>query len=187
MFYSYDKKTLKLKDNKLKVIMYFLISIFLTILITIIIMVSQFKKQSNDIRYVSEETKAIIINEFDKQNEFSSEKLKEYVLELNIKFPHIVLAQSQIETGYYKSKIFKENNNLFGMKQARQRPTTNRGTENNHAYYDTWKQSVVDYALYQAKYLSRLRTEEEYLSYLGQSYAEDPNYVSKIRKIINNN
>jgi uncharacterized FlgJ-related protein len=148
-------------------------------------MVTQFKQQSNDVRYISEETKTIIINEFDKQNEFSVDKLKDYISELNIKFPHIVLAQSQIESGHYKSRIFKENNNIFGMKQARQRPTVSKGTENNHAYYENWKQSVQDYAMYQAKYLSRLRTENEYLSYLGQSYAEDPNYVSKIRHIIN--
>jgi uncharacterized FlgJ-related protein len=137
----------------------------------------------NAIEYITEETKAIIIKENDKKNEFSEARLKQYVIELNIKFPHIVIAQSQIETGYYSSKIFKENNNLFGMKVATQRPTTNKGTENNHAYYENWKASVIDYALYQAKYLSKLKTEDEYLQYLSQNYAEDPNYIIKVKSI----
>jgi len=43
---------------------------------------------------------------------------------------------------------------------------------------------VVDYAFYQAAYLNDLRSEKEYFDYLGQNYAEDPMYVSKLKKII---
>jgi uncharacterized FlgJ-related protein len=88
----------------------------------------------NDVSFISEETKAIILREADKANEFTPEKLKAYILELNIRFPYIVYAQAQLETGEFKSKIFKENNNIFGMKVARKRPTTNKGEENGHAY-----------------------------------------------------
>jgi flagellum-specific peptidoglycan hydrolase FlgJ len=105
-------------------------------------------------------------------------------LELNIKYPHIVLAQTQLETGGYKSPIFKENHNLFGMKVATQRPTTNKGEESGHAYYDNWKESVVDYGFYQAKYLSNIKSENEYLQYLKQFYAEDPNYMPKLLDIL---
>ena len=78
------------------------------------------------IQYISEETKMLIINE---KNEFSEEKFKQMLLELNVRFPHIVMAQARLETGNYKSRIFKENNNLFGMKVARRRPTTNKGSQ----------------------------------------------------------
>lgn len=183
MFYTYDKKSILIQRANLKVLYLSLSIMFITGLTTFLLTYNF--NQENAIKYITEETKAIIIKENDKKDEFSEAKLKEYVLELNIKFPHIVLAQSQIESGYYKSHIFKENNNLFGMKEAKQRPTTNKGTENNHAYYDNWKESVVDYALYQSKYLSSLKTEREYLDYISQSYAEDPNYVSKIKRIIN--
>ena len=135
----------------------------------------------NSIEYITEETKMLIISE---QNEFSEAKLKEYILELNIKFPHIVLAQAQLETGFFKSKIFKENNNLFGMKLARRRPRTALGVENNHAYYNNWKESVLDYALFAAAYLSDIKTEHQYLEYLKANYAEDPLYFNKLLKLI---
>ena len=141
-------------------------------------------KNINDVEYITEETKQIIIKEKLKENEFSPERLKEYILELNIRFPHIVYAQAQLETGNFTSHIFKVNNNLFGMREAKRRPTTNKGTENGHAYFDNWKESVVDYAFYQAAYLFKLKSEDEYWDYLGQNYAEDPNYVNKLKNII---
>jgi flagellum-specific peptidoglycan hydrolase FlgJ len=42
----------------------------------------------------------------------------------------------------------------------------------------------MDYALYASSYLKELNTEDKYFQYLSQNYAEDPNYVSKLRKII---
>ena len=178
MIYRYDHKNLQFKNVFSSWV--FFISISLVILVSVIIGIIRV----NDVQFISEETKAIILREADKANEFSPEKLKAYILELNIKFPHIVYAQAQLETGEFKSKIFKENNNIFGMKVATRRPTTNKGEENGHAYYSNWRESVVDYGFYSAQYLSNIKTESEYLDYLGQSYAEDPNYVSKIRKLI---
>jgi len=158
MIYKYDKKTLNYKQVTGKWIL-----ITLGILLIMSAVMSLFTlRHINDVKFISEETRAIILREADKENEFSPEKLKAYLLELNIKYPHIVLAQSQLETGGYRSPIFKENHNLFGMKVATQRPTTNKGEESGHAYYDSWRESVVDYAFYQAKYLSNLKSEAEY-------------------------
>lgn len=182
MLYKYDKSSLNYK----KVTGTWLIAMLLVLLASIALTGFVTVNKLNDVRFISEETKAIILREADKQNEFSPEKLKAYVLELNIKYPHIVMAQAQLETGAFKSAIFKENHNLFGLKQATKRPTTNKGTENGHAYYESWRESVVDYAFYQATYLKDIRTEDEYLQYLGANYAEDPNYVVKIKKIAYN-
>jgi hypothetical protein len=178
MIYRFDKKTLTFKNVFASWV--FFITMAITTLVAVVIGIIRV----NDVSFISEETKAIILREADKANEFSPEKLKAYILELNIKFPHIVYAQAQLETGEFKSKIFKENNNLFGMKVATRRPTTNKGEDNGHAFYVNWKESVVDYAFYSAQYLSNIKSESEYFDYLGQSYAEDPNYISKIRKII---
>ena len=60
------------------------------------------------------------------------------------------------------------------------RPTTNKGEENGHAFFNNWKESVLDYAFYQSTYLNKIHTEEEYLKYLGENYAEDSTYVNKI-------
>jgi hypothetical protein len=141
-------------------------------------------RQDQIIHLTPQEKEIILLNVSDTTGEFSTDKMVYLMKELNIKYPHIVYAQSLIETGHFDSKIFKENNNLFGMKQARTRVTTAQGTQYNHAYYDNWRESVYDYAFYQCRYLSGLKNEEEYLSYLGRSYAEDPNYVSKIRNLV---
>ena len=119
-----------------------------------------------------------------KQNQFSQEKFESEVRKLNFKFPYIVYAQALLETGEFKSKMFVENHNLFGMKEANKRINTARGTQNEHAYYNNWENSLIDYALYSATYLYSLDNEDDYLNYLGQYYAEDQQYVSKLKEVI---
>jgi uncharacterized FlgJ-related protein len=121
------------------------------------------------------------------RDEFSQEKLIELLIKLKVKFPHIVLAQARLETGKYKSKIFRENHNLFGMKEASRRINTAVGTQYNHAYYEHWRESVYDYAFYQCRYFGSVTNESQYISSLGQSYAEDPEYVQKLKNEINKN
>lgn len=149
-------------------------------IISFIIITCMQTEKLNSIKYITEETRMLVINQ---ENEFSEEKLKEYIIGLNIKFPHIVFAQAKLESGYFKSTIFKENNNLFGMKIATRRPTTNKGENRGHAAFDSWKESVVDYAFYQARYLGEIKTEGEYIQYLKANYAEDPGYVEKVIKL----
>ena len=179
LFY-YNKEDLTYKS--VKVLHYILASVILSILTY---MYGYLEGREDQIIHLTPQEKEIIfLNVSDTTGEFSTDKMVYLMKELNIKYPHIVFAQSLIETGHFDSKIFKENNNLFGMKQARTRVTTAQGTQYNHAYYDNWRESVYDYAFYQCRYLSGLKNEEEYLAYLGRSYAEDPNYVSKIRGLV---
>ena len=177
MFYKYDKDALNYKRIKsVYIIMLGLLVVFLCWGCIFFIM----NRNINSIKYISEETKTLILNEKD---EFTSDKLKQFILELNIKFPHIVYAQAKLESRNFKSRIFRENHNLFGMKVARKRPTTNKGEQYNHAYFDSWKDCVVDYAFYQAAYLSDLKTEHEYLEYLKLNYAEDGKYIQKVKQL----
>ena len=82
------------------------------------------------------------------------------------------------------SSNFSEDNNLFGMKEAHVRIHTAQGTQYNHAYYNTWRESVYDYAFYQCRYLPKVKTDLEYLNYLSQSYAESPNYIQSLKSMI---
>jgi flagellum-specific peptidoglycan hydrolase FlgJ len=104
--------------------------------------------------------------------------------DLNVKYPHIVLAQSILETGHYSSTIFKTNHNLFGMKEARRRVKTAKGTQLNHAYYENWKESVYDYAFYQCRYMGRIDSEDEYYQALDASYAEANQYSTLLKQIV---
>ena len=130
---------------------------------------------------LSDVEKAIVIK---KTDEFEKQKLVEMLKDLNVKFPYIVMAQSIQETGHWKSGIFLENHNLFGMKEAQRRITTAEGTNRNHAYYNHWRESVYDYAFYQCRYLNGIHTESDYFTYLGASYAEDSSYVERLKKVI---
>jgi len=117
---------------------------------------------------------------------FSRAKLVQTLKDLNVRFPHIVMAQAIIESGHFQSNIFRSNHNLFGMKQAKMRCTTAKGTNLGHAYYDNWKESVYDYAFFQSRYLHDLKTEQQYLEYLDRNYAEVRNYDLMINKVIEN-
>lgn len=119
-----------------------------------------------------------------KEDNFNRNALVAYLKQLNVMYPEIVMAQAELESNHFTSKIYRENNNLFGMKEAMARATTAKGTQNGHALYDDWRQSVIDYALYQNRYLSSLKTREEYLQYLNQTYAEIPDYTNRVRGIL---
>lgn len=172
------------KDLDLKVIPYWKLSIYSSVVIFVVSIIAYSYGRINQIRNLSDLEKEILIVDINSRNEFDQDKLVVMLKDLNVRFPHIVVAQARLETGGYRSRIFKENNNLFGMKQATVRVNTASGTQHNHAYYDTWRESVYDYAFYQTRYLSGAKTEAEYLYVLGQSYAEDPNYVTKLQNEI---
>ena len=107
------------------------------------------------------------------------------MIEFEIQHPHIVLAQMKIESGNYGSRIARNNNNYFGMRQPSTRVTVSLGSRNGYARYRSWAYSILDYALWQRQYAWNL-TEEQYLAKLGRTYAEDPNYVSKVKKLSKN-
>lgn len=133
---------------------------------------------------LSKEEKLIVVREY---NEFSQPQLIRKLKKLRFRYPYIVLAQSYQETGHYTSSIFKTGHNLFGMKEAMQRSTLALGTQNGHAYYENWQDSVTDYALFTSTYLRDVKTEGEYFEFLRQNYAEDPNYVTRLKEIIKKN
>jgi len=176
MLYTYCKRQLLHKKVNL-----FKVSVFVLAFIGTISSVSYFIGISSGFQNMTEVEKAIVIKRSD---EFSKEKLVQMLKDLNVKQPHIVIAQSMTETGHWKSGIFLENNNLFGMKEAQRRITTAEGTNRNHAYYNHWRESVYDYAFYQCRYLGDIRNEAEYFQYLSASYAEDPNYIEVLKDVI---
>jgi hypothetical protein len=180
MLYSYNSN--QLRFNRIKYYHYILYGILPVILIAILVFTSGYRQGLvTNVEILSQKEKTILLESIDP---FSEEKLVEMLIGLKVKFPYIPYAQSKLETGSWKFPIFLENHNLFGMKESYRRITTAKGTNRKHAYYDTWRESVYDYAFYQCRYLSTISTEEEYYQYLGASYAEDPAYVSKLKNLI---
>lgn len=174
MFYRYDAKNLEYVKISWPT---HIVKIGIASVILIIIVSSSLQYDKKQI----EKQVMVIMKE---HNQFTEERLVDNIKGMNFKFPYIVYAQALLETNHFKSVIFKENNNLFGMKEATQRIYTSKGSQNGHAYYINWMDSLYDYGFYCATYLSSLKLEDDYYNYLSQSYAEDKNYVDKLKTII---
>lgn len=124
-----------------------------------------------------------IVNDWSKKD-LTEKSAYEFMLMIGIEHPHIALAQMRIESGNFKSKLARENNNYFGMKHPMRRATTSLGCKNRYAYYQSWAHSIIDYALWQKTFATQL-TENEYLDSLAY-YAEDKNYIAKVKKLAKN-
>lgn len=108
--------------------------------------------------------------------------------DIGINCPEVVMAQIVLETNYLTSKIYRENNNLFGMKESRRNHDI--GSQHGHALYPDAVASLRDYRDWQKMMGGDdIPTNEEYLYFLDhlpgkRRYAEDPNYTTKLKHII---
>lgn len=110
------------------------------------------------------------------------------ILEQGLEFPDIVFAQAVLESGNFKSKIAVKNNNLFGMRQPAKRPTTSTGTQYGYATYDSWRESIADYMLYQQMLFSKHKfTRKTYMEYINKFYSMNKNYSKILMKVIKSN
>lgn len=106
------------------------------------------------------------------------------IYKYTFKYPDIVIAQALFEAGSkLNSPVARDNNNIFGMRKASSRLSISKTTNRNYAYYEHWKESIVDRALYEASYL-RNKSREEYFNYLGRNYSTSGNYASELKKIV---
>lgn len=93
---------------------------------------------------------------------------------LGVKHPRIVLAQSMLETGHYKSSLTRTHNNLFGFR-----------TSKGYLRFKNWKESCAYYKRWQDRHYKPNQHESYYgfLRWIG--YAEDPDYTTKLKIIAN--
>lgn len=109
--------------------------------------------------------------------------IEETISKFKIKFENIVKAQIILESGNLTSIRAIRDNNIVGMKVAKQRPTP-AINEKGHAIYSSIEDCLIDYALWQSQNAFKCRTEEQYFELLGRIYAEDTKYVEKLKRII---
>jgi len=120
---------------------------------------------------------------------FSEKNLGQELKNQGVMYPDVVMAQSMLETGHFKSDIFLDNNNLFGMKHPRQRQTLSKGPSRGHASFDKWQDSVRDYKMWQDyNKLSNL-SKDEYIAKLNRIYCIPPscgsnNYAKKVQSLL---
>ena len=91
-----------------------------------------------------------------------------------VMYPDIVRAQAILETGHFRSKVFREYNNLFGLYDSKNK---------DYFKFNHWTESVVAY-LNCIQY--RYKPPNNYYQFLEEiGYAEDPNYISKVKTLVN--
>ena len=105
---------------------------------------------------------------------FTPENLEKEIIKLNIVYPDVAMAQAKWESAHFKSDVFKENNNVFGMKLALQRDTTAVGKNRGHAKYNNWQDSVKDYKLWQDSNGMSNLPKETYINKLSDIYCPPP-------------
>lgn len=94
----------------------------------------------------------------------------------NYKQARFITAQAGHESGDFKSDIFRDNNNCFGMKMALIRKTTATGEKHGHATYIDLESCIEDFRLYYLnfKYLPVYETLDEYVKALKKrGYFQD--------------
>ena len=108
--------------------------------------------------------------------ELTSENFYNALLDLKVKEPEIVLAQAQLETAYFKSRICRDFNNTLGLYNSK---------EKSFYKFDDWVISII---AYKELVEFKLKEDESYFSFIERlPYAEDPNYSDKIKKLIKRN
>jgi uncharacterized FlgJ-related protein len=103
-----------------------------------------------------------------------------------IKYPEVVFAQAVLESGHFKSTVFKSNNNLFGMKYPKVRETLATGSNRGYATFYSWKDSVKDYKMWQDRFIQKrsISNRNEYLIYLDKIYCQTTGYSTLLKRII---
>ena len=106
--------------------------------------------------------------------ELTSENFEYVCLHYGIKHPEIVYAQAQLESGYFTSNIYKSKNNFLGLYDSK-----------NKDYYSFfhWSDCLKGYK----DYVQRKWNENDdyYLFLQNLPYAEDPEYIQKIKFLVN--
>lgn len=131
----------------------------------------------------------------------SSENLRNEIEKQGVLCPEQVHAQILLESGNLHSFLTRRTNNLLGMRYPFKRKTTAIGIylperkiivkgdqlallkyrgENHYAVYSSWQDCVADYKLWQDQCF---KLTDRYLSFLGTYYAEDENYIAKIKSM----
>ena len=88
-----------------------------------------------------------------------------------IKFPEIVTSQAVLESGHFRSNIFKTKNNPFGMYNS---------SKKDWYSYEHWVYSVKDY---KNKIEYKYKGGDYYQFLEDMGYAADENYISKLKSV----
>ena len=107
------------------------------------------------------------------QTQSIKSQIYDYIEKSGIRNPDIVYQQSVYETGYFKSKNFKLNNNLFGFR-----------TKRGYIKYKSWTDCIDYYKKWQEKrYLDTTENYYHFLNRINYCGCKNFNYAEQLKKI----
>lgn len=96
-------------------------------------------------------------------------------------YPDVIMAQYIIESGRGTSRLARTNNNLFGMRCAVRRPSTQLSSSGSWGLYLNWEHSIIDRVLWDHwVFKNRKPDYSVYLSKIASIYAEAPEYLDRL-------
>ena len=99
-------------------------------------------------------------------------EVREELQACGVKHVDIVLKQSILETGWYKSRICNEYNNIFGF-----------WYKSDYLKFECWQDCVVYYKEWQDRHFNYRNCNDYYDFLIRKGYAEDPEYINKLKSI----
>lgn len=121
--------------------------------------------------------------------EFSEDNLRNLLILLNVDHVEIIINQAKIESGWYKSPLFKNHNSLFGMHYPLIRDSyayeyTIADNGRKCASYRSWQSSVLDFIL-RIEYYKNLGfpTKDYYLFLEETNYCEKDIYIDLLKSM----
>lgn len=88
--------------------------------------------------------------------------------------PEIVFAQSCLESGHFRSEQFQNKNNHLGIR-----------VDGKYKYFTHWSECLK---AYKEKVQNKKRIGEDHYTFLRRiGYAEDPNYINKVKRQVRSN
>lgn len=95
----------------------------------------------------------------------------------SILYPEVVWAQARQESGNFTSTIYETKNNCLGLYNSKKK---------SYMSFSHWTDCLIAYRdRVQYRYSGSSDNTEEYLSWLTDiGYAEDPEYITKVRNIM---
>jgi len=104
-----------------------------------------------------------------KQKMLTADTVFQYICQLGIKHPEIVIKQSILETGWYKAPFLMSRNNLFGFRKV------------EYLRFSNWKESVHYYKRWQDKHYKN--PNEDYYDFLVRIKYATPQYPFHLKKV----
>lgn len=123
------------------------------------------------------------------QSEFSEANLRELLFLLDVPDIDIIFCQARLETSNFTSKLFREENNLFGMHMPYTRDSyayeyVIADRRSRVASYRSWQSSVLDLKCFIDYSVSKGYSTDDYYKFLVDvGYCEGDDYVDILKSM----